>query len=399
MNALRRRLLKPFARPRPEVKSASDSVSQCILSGVNATHAASKFGVIQVGPARGSGGIADVMRAIDEWARREGRTSRLISTSCDGGRAKRLLVGVTGVASAAMCILAEPHAIVHVHSASGASFLRKSLVVSVAHRFRRPLVLHIHGGLFAAYSTGGSSRRRARVSRALRRADTVIVLNDAAKRALRELAPGADVRIVENPATLVCGLATNPASSQVLFLGRLQHHKGVDVLLEAIRALQADGLDADFVLAGDGEVEQCRAVASRLPQPSRIHIPGWVDGQGVHRLLHESSIFCLPSRVEGLPMALLQAMGHGLACVVTPVGGMGQLLADGDTGIVVPTDDARALAVAIGELVKDVDLRAELGARAFALIQAKYTPEIVMRRLDVIYTEIVNRDRSAHALS
>jgi len=358
---------------------------------VNSRYAASERVLIQVGPARGSGGIADVIRAIDEWTRRESRPSRVINTYCDGGLAKRLVVGIVGIARAAACILAVPHSLVHVHSASYGSFLRKSLVISAAHRLRRPLVVHIHGAEFAAYVAGGSSWRRARVARALQQADTVIVLNETVEQVLRDLEPRADVRILENPATLVCGVATDPQSKQVLFLGRLEHRKGIDLLLRAIGTLQADGEDADFVLAGDGEVERTRATASRLPHAGRVHIPGWVDAQRVHQLLHESSIFCLPSRNEGLPMALLQAMGHGLACVVTPVGGMGRLIDDGETGRIVPADDARALAVALGQLLRDRDLRASLGARAFALIQDKYTPETVMRRLDAIYRDILDR--------
>lgn len=337
------------------------------------------------------------MRAIDQWARREGRPSRVINTSCDGVSAKRLVIGITGLARAVACILVVPHSIVHVHTASYGSFQRKSLVISVAHRLRRPLIVHVHGAEFAAYVTKGSVGRRARVSRAVERAHTVIVLNQTVERVLRDLAPSADVRILENPATLVCGSATNPGSTQVLFLGRLGQRKGVDLLLQAIRTLQADGLDADFVLAGDGEVERTRLAAARLPQPSRVYIPGWVDTQRVHQLLHESSVFCLPSRNEGLPMALLQAMGHGLACVVTPVGGMGRLVDDGETGRIVPADDARALAIALGELLRDRDLRASLGARAFSLIQDKYTPETVMRHLDAIYRDILDR-RSARAV-
>ena len=70
---------------------------------------------------------------------------------------------------------------------------------------------------------------------------------------------------------------------------------------------------------------------------------------------------------------------------------MGRLIDDGETGRIVPADDERALAVVLGQLLRDRDLRASLGARAFALIQDKYTPETVMRRLDAIYREILDR--------
>jgi glycosyltransferase involved in cell wall biosynthesis len=358
---------------------------------VTSADAAKQRILIQVGPARAPGGIADVMRAIDEWARRTGQPTRTVNTSYDGSWLRRLVVGIAGVGRAIAWILVLPHSLVHVHSASYGSFARKSVVVLVASSLHRPVVLHIHGAEFSLFVGNGSSFRRAYVSTVLKRADIVLVLNAATKQLLSRLQPLAVTGVLENPATLVCGLKTNPGSRQVLFLGRLEHRKGIDLLLEAIRTLQAGGTKADFVLAGDGATIQARAVASCLPHPERVRIPGWIDSKGVHQLLHESSIFCLPSRNEGLPMALLQAMGHGLACVVTPVGGMGDLVEDGETGRVVPEDDCQALSLALGELLDNPGLRKTLGQRAYALVRRQYAPDIVMKHLDDVYRAVLTR--------
>ena len=354
--------------------------------------------LIQVGPARAPGGISDVMRAIDGWSHASGRVTVLVNTSCDGSVLRRAGVGLAGVLRAAWAILTTPRSLVHVHAASNGSFLRKSVVVLTARLTGRPILLHIHGGGFSAFATGGSRLRRSWVSAVLRRADAVCVVSEQVKQAVHQLAPEVPVSVLPNPATLLCGRLTDSRQRRVLFLGRLGLTKGTDVLLTAIRLLQSADVAAPFVLAGDGGVEGTRAAVLRLPTPSCVQVPGWVDEVDVHRLLHESSVFCLPSRYEGLPMALLQAMGHGLACVVTPVGGMGEVVIDGVNGLVVPQDDPESLAVAVGALLEDSDLRACLGRRAAHDIERSYSPDIVMRRLDGIYSALLaDRGRRAFA--
>ena len=392
------------ARPGPDTNAARrledrDRGLLAARRGSSSPRGAARDPVlIQVGPARASGGISDVMRAIDGWSHASGRVTVLVNTSCDGSVLRRAGVGVAGVLRAAWAILTTPRSLVHVHAASNGSFLRKSVVVLTARLTGRPILLHIHGGGFSAFATGGSRLRRSWVSAVLRRADAVCVVSEQVKQAVHQLEPEVPISVLPNPATLLCGRLTDSRQRRVLFLGRLGLTKGTDVLLTAIRLLQSADVAAPFVLAGDGGVEGTRAAVLRLPTPSCVQVPGWVDEVDVHRLLHESSVFCLPSRYEGLPMALLQAMGHGLACVVTPVGGMGEVVIDGVSGLVVPQDDPESLAVAVGALLEDSDLRACLGRRAAHDIERSYSPEIVMRRLDAIYSALLaDRGRRAFA--
>lgn len=350
---------------------------------------AGDFVLIQVGPARASGGISDVMRAIDGWSRTSGRATVVVSTSCDGSPLKRVGAGIAGILRAAWVMSTTPSSLVHVHTASNGSFLRKSVVVLCAALIGRPVLLHIHGGGFSIFATGGSRLRSSWVSGILGRADAVCAVSDQVRAAVHQLAPEVPITVLPNPATLLCGRPTDSRSRTVLFLGRLGLTKGTDVLLAAIRLLQSAGVAAHFVLAGDGDVADTRASTEQTPSLPCVAIPGWVDHGEVHRLLHESSIFCLPSRYEGLPMALLQAMGHGLACVVTPAGGMGEIVIDGVNGLVVPKDDPEALAVALGALLEDSALRSCLGRRAARDIHASYSPEIVMPQLDGVYRTLL----------
>jgi glycosyltransferase involved in cell wall biosynthesis len=352
--------------------------------------------LILVGPWGASGGIADVMRAIDAWMRAEGRATVVINTSCDGSLPKRLAVGVLGVLRAAWVVFATPGALVHVHSASYGSFLRKSLVVLAARLRGRPVLLHIHGGGFSSFAECGPPLRKTWVSAVLKQADAICVVSSRTMQTVHRLQPGARTSIVPNPVTLLCGDRTDPRQRRVLFLGRLGATKGTDVLLQAIRILQTADISAEFVLAGDGEVDKTRAIVQTLPDPAAVHVPGWLDAEAVHGLLHRSSVFCLPSRFEGMPMALLQAMSHGLACVVTPVGGMADIVDDGVNGLVVPEDDPEAVAIALGVLLADAGIRSRLGERAADAVGQSYSLETVMRRLEGIYSEL-SGERASHA--
>lgn len=354
--------------------------------------------LIQVGPFDRSGGIAHVMDAIDGRVRAKGIRAKTISTSCDGPLPKRIVFGVAGLLQTAWAIFTTSDALVHIHTASYGSFLRKSLALLFARASGRPVLLHVHGGGFSAFADRGPSLRRACIATVLGWADAICVVNARTMTTVARLQPRARVSVIPNPVTLLCGRLADPGPRRVLFLGRLGATKGTDVLLGAIRMLQDAEITAEYVLAGDGDVEGTRAAVRTLPVPAAVNVPGWLNGDDVHRLLHESSVFCLPSRVEGMPMALLQAMGHGLACVVTPVGGMGELVADGVNGLVAPEDDPEAVAVALGVLLEDVDLRARLGLRASRDILESYAPETVMHRLEEIYSMLWSeRGRRADA--
>lgn len=148
---------------------------------------------------------------------------------------------------------------------------------------------------------------------------------------------------------------------RVLFLGRFSPEKGADLLAPiAARLETARRGRFRFYVAGDGPMRS--VVEAALAEFPDVRFRGPQDDEGVARFLRGASIAVLPSRAEGLPLVLLEAMGHGLAVVATTVGGIPEAL--GDAGVLVPPEDTVALAAAIERLLDDPGERVRLGAAA-----------------------------------
>jgi glycosyltransferase involved in cell wall biosynthesis len=144
----------------------------------------------------------------------------------------------------------------------------------------------------------------------------------------------------------------------VLFIGRLDRQKGVGVLLEAAAELSKRRRDFRFVIAGDGpERAPLMMEAARL-QLANVEFLGFRTD--VPELLADADVFVLPSRWEGMPNVVLEAMAAGCPVVATRVTGTVDLVADGVNGLLVPPDDAPRLAGGIERLADDGTLREQL---------------------------------------
>lgn len=152
-------------------------------------------------------------------------------------------------------------------------------------------------------------------------------------------------------------LGLRPDQLVVLNVGRLIAQKGQRYLLDAVPGLAASFPDLAVVVLGQGPLhEQLRAQAAALGIAQRVHLPGY--RADARLLLDAADVFVLPSLQEGMPLAALEAMDAGLPVVATRVIGTSEVVADRQTGRLVPARDPEALAVALAELLGDPQLRA-----------------------------------------
>src|SRR4051812_48904853 len=156
-------------------------------------------------------------------------------------------------------------------------------------------------------------------------------------------------------------------------LGRLTAQKGFDVLIDAVRLMDEQGLALELVIGGAGrDAERLRAAAAGLPGRFCGFVP---DSR---RFLAGVDLFCLSSRREALPLVLLEAMAEGLPCVATDVGDVAAAV--GPDAVVVPPEDPTALAAALAALLGDPALRADLAARARRRAVARFDAGLMTRR-------------------
>jgi glycosyltransferase involved in cell wall biosynthesis len=328
--------------------------------------------VLMVGPApTGQGGIVSVARLLLRYGRAHAEI-RYVPTHRDGSLPRRILAWLAGSARAALLLIGRRVDVLHAHVSERGSVLRKGILLLLARICRVPVVFHCHGAEFV-----GSYRRLPWAGRALvrwlfRRASLLLVLGEHWRAVYIELLKVCADRVVvlENPVALPAVLPDRGGRDgvRVLFLGRYGARKGSADVLAAMAALPPEVRGAITLrMAGDGEVDQTRALAARLAVAARVE--GWLRPAERDAALAEADVFVLPSRDEGLPMALLEAMAWGLVPVVTPVGSIPELVYDNRNGLLVRPSDVDGLARALVRLAGSPVLRAELAAAARSSVE------------------------------
>lgn len=237
----------------------------------------------------------------------------------------------------------------------------------VAARTGKPYVVQVWG------TDVELARRAPRLARGvLRGARLVIAASTALAESAHELG-AEEVRVIPSGVDLPDIVAEEARPPEVLYAGRLSPEKGILELVEAARGMT-------LVVAGDG--------------PLRDRVPGalgFLPYDELQRRYARSAIVVCPSRREGFGVTCLEAMAHGRPVVATAVGGLRDLVLDGETGLVVPARDPQALRAALEQLLGDARLRLRLGAEGRRRAQERFSWEIVTEATLTAYADATAR--------
>lgn len=173
----------------------------------------------------------------------------------------------------------------------------------------------------------------------------------------------------------------------VIFVGALaQLYKGLDVLLRAINVCIQSGLEIDAVIIGDGKYRSdVENLVLQLGINAQVHFLGYLPaGEAVRMQLDQADVLVLPSRTEGLPRVLIEAMARGLPCIASTAGGIPELLPPED--MVFP-GDVSALALKIQEVLTDPERMARMSARNLQRAR-EYHDDILSRRRSIFYQRV-----------
>ena len=185
----------------------------------------------------------------------------------------------------------------------------------------------------------------------------------------------------------------DPARPSVVFVGRVTRQKGLPVLLRA--AADVDPAAQLVICAGQADTPELESEVSDLARELRASRDGvvWLSGmlakREVIQLLTHATVFACPSLYEPLGIVNLEAMACGTAVVGSKVGGIPEVVADGETGLLVPPGRPAALAQAINELVTDERRASEMGRRGRARAEAEFGWAGIARQTAELYAELV----------
>lgn len=172
-------------------------------------------------------------------------------------------------------------------------------------------------------------------------------------------------------------LTPDPLTTVILSVGRLSYQKAHICLLKALPAVLEQHPNAIAVIAGDGPLRaELEAETDRMGIAAQVRFLG--IRPDVPDLMTAANIFILPSRSEGMPLVLLEAMRAGLPVVATDVPGVREALADGQCGVIVPIEEPAALAQAVLRLIQDPALARQLGQAARQRFEQQYTLQKMM---------------------
>lgn len=270
---------------------------------------------------------------------------------------------------------------------------------------RIPVVIHVHSSQLHVMETQGWEENADRWLCA-EFEERQSLLADGVVTSTREVAQSVFSRYRRRPvltAVIPLGLeipAVRPAAREdrtkkVLFIGRLEPRKGIGVLLEAIPKVLEAVPEAEFdivgkdVMGASSPVTRWREAHRSLRRRVRFH--GVVPSRTVDSMYEACDLLVAPSRYESFGLIYVEAMARGKAVIGTTAGGIPEVVRDGETGLLVPPDDAEALAAAIIRLLRDDQYRRTLGLAGYERYRAEFSAWQMAGRMLDFYREVIAR--------
>jgi exopolysaccharide biosynthesis WecB/TagA/CpsF family protein len=292
---------------------------------------------------------------------------------------------------------------VHVNITGRGSTIRKVILLTLTRGLGLPYLLHVHD-----YNYADEYRSRGRLIRALiatifRRAVKILVLGSRDRDVLSSLLGLPQHRFVVLPNAVPDPLEDGTRVSRperschFLFLGHLNARKGVPELLQALARPAPMSRRWRATLAGGGSIDEYRRLADTLGIADRVDFPGWVDESQVRSLCADADALVLPSHAEGLAMAVLEGLSHGLVVVTTPVGAHPEVIEPEVSGLLVPPGDVEALADALVRVIDDEHLRRLLGAQARRCFLEKFDVRAYAEQLSRLHAGLLPDPRDVAA--
>ncbi len=299
----------------------------------------------------------------------------------------------------------RPH-VLHTHTAKAGALGRTAAALSGS--ARPPAVVHtFHGHVLRGYFGPGMTRAFQTVERRLaRHTDALIAVSDEVRDDLvrYQIAPAERISVIRlgldlegrtaappgARADVRAALGLPPDGFVVAWLGRMTEIKRADILLRAFAHLRRSGVEASLVLVGDGPLRaDLEQLADELGIAGDCRFLGYLAEVGPIYAAADAAV--LTSANEGTPVSIIEAQAAGLPAVSTDVGGVSDVVVEGETGFLVPAEDVEAIAERLAELARDPELRRSMGDAGRRHVAGRYSVPRLVDDIDELYRSLLER--------
>ena len=284
-----------------------------------------------------------------------------------------------------LCV--KPIEIIHIHGASRGSFFRKSIFILLGNIFRKKIILHIHGAAFEEWSL----QNRRYVNFILLHVDLMIGLSESWVRFFKEELGHPLVAKLGNPVPKPNNASHSSSFSGVhaLFMGEVGDRKGVFDLVNAVSKLpRVIRKDLRITIGGKGELRKLETMISEAGVEEVFELAGWVVGAEKETLFSTCDLYILPSYHEGLPVSIIEAMSYGMPILSTPVGGIPEIVIDGENGRLVKPGNVEELAVALEWFITHPNTLLPMGMNSLKRVEEFYSPKVI-KKIESIYIALL----------
>ena len=329
------------------------------------------------------GGITSVVKAHETGGQWKKYHCRWIQTHRDGNAARKLWYLCTALME--YVALLPFYDIVHIHVATTQSARRKRLFFYPAKWLGKKTIFHFHPSnekfLFEPYNQ--------KLYRSLfSKADLVIVLSEQWRRWIKDaLGLTERIEVLYNPCPIV-NSRTDLRGKNILFAGTVIPRKGYEDLIRGFAKIAAKYPDWKIVFAGNGEIDRAKGISKEVHIESQAVFLGWVNGREKEKAFQQASIYCLASYGEGFPMGVLDAWAYGIPCIVTPVGGLPDIVVEGKNALTFAPGDIDMLARQIKKMIENKPLREHIAQESLNLAQTAFNIDVINKKLGEFYDGI-----------
>jgi glycosyltransferase involved in cell wall biosynthesis len=313
---------------------------------------------------------------------------RVVATSAEPRRVRRLLDMVRTAWRRR-----NDYTVAQVDVYSGPAFIWAEIVAGVLRLLGKPYILTLHGGNLPAFA----SRWPRRVRRLLASARAVTTPSEYLREGLSALRP--DMLLYPNPVDLsaYAFVPRRRLRPRLCWLRAFCEIYNPSLGVKVVAALSDDFPEVSLAMIGpnkgDGSLEGARRAAEELGVSGRVEWPGRIAKSEVSRWLNRGDIFLNTTNIDNTPVSVLEAMACGLCVVSTDVGGLPYLLEHERDALLVPPDDAEAMAAAVRRLLTEPGLAERLSANARKKVES-FDWSAVLPRWERLLEEVGGQGKS-----